>query len=338
MYIKRYTIASAILIALVGWYVYAYVTQATMSIEFFGIVLPQLSISLWVILPLVIFYIASVLHMSIYSLIGSFRLRKFEKDSNKLIDAISAAILNKKDRNHKFKTPRYKLLGAIVDNSTILPDQGMSRNITNNKINDVVNLIENIKNGNVVDLKPYSLSQENKFVLQNNRNRYKSGEITAEDILSNSNNYDESLCKEAYLDIVKITSLYTIEKYKTFLTKESFFELLSRLGGNEYKMDIPNENILLLLDGLAFSEEDYFKLSLVVSNGMLPEQRIKLFEVLSEKNEIAMRGYLYTLLDLEMITLAKDIIENSQDDEFLKFKAYLALKESNHNFSIDLFI
>ena len=62
MYIKRYTIASAILIALVGWYVYAYITQATMSIGFFGIVLPELSISLWVILPLVIFPPKSGMH------------------------------------------------------------------------------------------------------------------------------------------------------------------------------------------------------------------------------------------------------------------------------------
>jgi len=85
MYIKRYTITSLILIALVGWYVYAYVTQETIGIELFGVLLPSLSVAIWVVIPLFVLYIASVMHMSFYSMLGNFRIRKYDKDMTKLL-------------------------------------------------------------------------------------------------------------------------------------------------------------------------------------------------------------------------------------------------------------
>ena len=45
MYIKRYTIASFILIVLVGWYVYSFITQDSTSVEILGVALPSLSIA-----------------------------------------------------------------------------------------------------------------------------------------------------------------------------------------------------------------------------------------------------------------------------------------------------
>ena len=58
----------------------------------------------------------------------------------------------------------------------------------------------------------------------------------------------------------------------------------------------------------------------------------------AEDSEVATPAYLYTLFDLEMLAPAEEILENSQPDEFIYFKAYKALKDCNQNFSIDLFI
>lgn len=338
MYIKRYTIAAAILIALVGWYVYAYITQDTISIDFFGITLPSLSISLWVVVPLIILYLATVLHMAFYSMINSFQLRKYEKDSEKLLDSIVDAFLNKKNRNHSFKTLRYQLLGSIVDNTTIFPHQGIAKITKNDKINDVISAIEAIKEGKVADLKPYSLEPNDDLVLQNNRNRYKSGEITADEILSHSVDYDEALCKEAYTQYVQTASLYNIEKYKSFMTKDSLNEILTRVNGNQHTIEIPNETIISFLNDLEMDEDEYVEMSVSLSSGMIPEQRIKLFEMISENNDKAMKAYLFTLFDLEMVDVAKNLIEHTHKDEYMKFKAYLALKECNKNFNINLFL
>ncbi len=338
MYIKRYTIASLILIILVGWYIYAFVTQDTVSIEFFGVVLPPLSIALLVVIPLILLYVASVLHMSFYSFLASMKLRKYEKDFDKIVDSIVDAYLGKENRSHNFKTDRYQLLGALVDNATIFPSAELNSNIDNKKISEILELINKIKNSEPVDLKKYSLPSYNALVIQNEKNRYKSGSIKAEDILSNSSKYDESICKEVYIDFVKTSPLSAIEKYKKSLTKESLFEILSRINIDENTLEISNESLIAFFKDLELNSSDYIKASQKLSRGMNPEQRIKLFEILSNENENVMEAYLFTLFDLEMLAPAKEILETSQDDEYMHFKAYNSLREYGKHFDINLFM
>ncbi|MEA3330505.1 MAG: hypothetical protein U9Q29_02280 [Campylobacterota bacterium] len=338
MYIKRYTIASFILIALVGWYVFAYITQDTMSVDLFGIVLPSLSTALWVIAPLIILYIASVVHMWFYSFLGSLSLRKYEKDYDKLIDSILEAYLGKKDRKFTFKTPRYKLIGSLVDNTTLFPTQQLTADSDNEKINAVVKLIEDIKNGSVVDLKKYALKPTNALVIQNERNRYKKGDIKAEDILNNFDKYDRSLCQEVYIDFAKKASIKSIEKYNSFLTKDALFEILSRINSDENSLEVSNDTLIALFKTLELDKKDYLNISSALALGMVPDQRIKLFETISNEKEEAMDAYLFTLFDLEMLAPADEILETSQQDEYLNFKAYRALKECNKHFNINLFI
>ncbi|QOP43720.1 hypothetical protein FJR45_07055 [Sulfurimonas sediminis] len=339
MYIKRYTIAALVWMGLVGWYVYAYVTQENMSIDLFGIPMPSLSIALWVIIPIFILYLASVAHMTFYSIIGNFRLRKYEKDYEKLINAVIDAYLGKKERNYTFKTDRYTLLGTLLQNSEMHPVGEIIGKINNEKIEKVLCIIQDVKNGEVVDLKPYNLPSDNELVIQNERNRYKKGQISAENILANCTKYDDSICKEVYVDYVKTAPLSGIEKYKSFLTKEALHVILSRINADENILKISNEVLIDLFKKLDLSKKDYIEISSILSKGgMIPEQRIKLFETLSEEDEDAVDAYLYTLYDLEMIAPANAILDNSQPDEYQNFKAYRALKECGQNFSIDMFL
>ena len=336
MYMKRYTIASAILIAIVGWYVYAFVTHESMSIEVFGVNLPSLSIALWVIIPLIVLYVASVIHMAFYSLLGNLELRKYEKDYEKIIDSIVDAFLSKKERNHSFKTERYKMLGSMIDNTTFLPHEGiMSQNM---KISTVLEAIKSIEKGEVVDLKPYSLKPTNDLVVQNNRNRYKSGELNAEDILTHTSEYTQELCEEIYNDFVETSPLYAIEQYKEFMTKDTLYKILRRVNASENTLEISNETLIQLFNTIELETKDYMDISVALSTGMIPEQRMKLFEILSESNDDVVEAYLFTLFDLEMLSVANEILDISQSDEYLNFKAYRALKECNKHFNINLFI
>ncbi len=338
MYIKRYSIGALLLIGLVGWYVFAFITHESMGIDFFGIPLPSLSIAMWVIAPLVVLYLGSVIHMSFYSMLNSFKLRRYEKDYDKLIESIVEAYLGKKERNHSFKTERYQLLGSLVDNTTLFPSQTMVSATSDKKINDVIKLIEDIKRGEVVDLKGYGLLSSNAMVIQNERNRYKKGELTAEDILSHQAKYDASLCQEIYIDFCKKAPLSGIEKYKSFLTKETLFIFLKRINADEFTLEISNEALLAILKTVELNSKEFIEISSILSNGMIPEQRMKLFETLSEENDEAMSAYLYTLFDLELLAPADEILENTQPDEYQNFKAFRALKECNKNFNINLFV
>ena len=336
MYMKRYTIAATILIAIVGWYVYAFVTHESMSIELFGVNLPSLSIAVWVIIPLVILYIASLAHMTFYSILGSFELRKYEKDYEKILDSIVDAFLAKKERNHSFKTERYRVLGSMIDNTNFIPHAGLiSKDV---KISKVLEALDGIKKGEVVDLKPYSLKFDNELVVQNNRNRYKNGDVSAEDILTHSSNYTKEFSQEIYADFVKTSPLYAIEQYKEFMTKSTLYEVLNRVNADEYTLEISNEALIQLFSSLELNMKDYIDISISLPMGMIPEQRIKLFEIISETNDVAMDAYLFTLYDLEMLFVAAEILDISQTNEYMNFKAYRALRECNKNFNINLFI
>ncbi len=339
MYIKRYTIATLIFMALIGGYVFAYVTQDVQGFEIFGVNLPHLPIAIWIIVPLFVLYLGSVFHMLYYSIVRTLKERKYSKDYETLIDAIVDAYLGKKERHYTFKTERYKLMGTLLENTVLFPIQNLSVTLQNEKIDAVLAAIDKIKSGEVVDLKKYNLSIENELLIQNERNRYKKQEINAEDILSNANKYSDTLCREVYIDFVKEASLSSIEKYNRYLTKESLYLILARVNADEFTLEVPNETIILLLEKLELSKDEYIKLSSILSEGgMIPEQRIKLFELLSEKREDIVDAYLFTLFDLEMLAPANAILDNSQPDEYQNFKAYRALKEANQNFSIYLFV
>ncbi|MDQ1263768.1 MAG: hypothetical protein QG559_769 [Campylobacterota bacterium] len=338
MHLKKYTIASLILILLVGWYVYAFITQEALAINFFGTDLPSLSIATWVIAPLILFYLASVLHMAFYSFKNSMRTRKFDKDFEKIVDAMVDAYLGKENRTHNYKTDRYKLLGELVDNSIVFPAKNFDATIENKKISDVLSVIGKIKDGEVVELKKYSLPSSNELVIQNERNRYKKGEITAEAILSHSNRYDAILCKEVFVDFVKKAPLKAIERYKNFLTKESLFEILSRINAYEDTLIIDNDTLIAIFKDLKLTSKDYIDVSRKLSKSMIPEQRMKLFETLSNENDAILEAYLYTLFDLEMLTMAREILNGSNEREYSRFKIYSALRECGKHYHIDLFL
>jgi hypothetical protein len=313
------------------------VSSESISINIFGVELPSLSVAVWVIIPLVIFYFATLAHISFYSIVGSFKLRKYEKDYEKIIDSIVDAYLGKENRHHLFKTPRYKLLGILIDNSTIMAGNIDTSSIEDEKIKATIEMIEEIKKGRVVELKKLSLPVDNVLVKQNNRNRYKNGDISAEDVLSNPDKYDSAFLKEVYVDFVKTSPVYAIESYKSYMTKEALFEVLARVNADENTIEISNESLIALFKTLELSSEDYIEASSILSSTMIPEYRIKLFETMSDEKEEVMDAYLFTLFDLEMIAPADSILEISQSDEFLNFKAYRALKDCNQNFNIKLF-
>jgi len=338
MFLKRYTVAAFLLIGLVGAYIYAYITQDSYSLDLFGVILPPISIAVLVMVPLVALYIASVLHISFYSLLSNLKLRKYNNDYDKFVLAIIDALFAKKERKNSFKTSRYKLLGSILDNMIIAPISEMKSNSENEKLNQAFTIINDIKSGKVVDLKAFGLRKDNEYMIHNNKNAYINGDITAEDVLSHAQNYADLFCKEVYVDLVKKAPLHAIEKYKEYLTQEAFFEILKRINAQENTLEVSNTTIIFFMENLRLDAKDYIEMSKITSTEMIPDQRLKLFESISEKNEKGMNAYIYTLLDLEMISVAATILDNSQENEFINFKAYMALRECNKNFNIELFI
>ncbi len=337
MFIKRYTVAAFILMALIGAYFYISFPNEKLAITVLGINLPSMSIAVWIVLSMFVLYLSTVGHMLFYSVVGSFRLRKFRVDSETFVDSVRDALLGRIERHHMYKTDRYGVFAKVLDASRLdvlkaIPATG------DEKLDQTIELLNKIKNGEHVDLKKYRLSPKNPLVQQNDLNAYNAGEIAEEQILNNADKYSEELVSLAFTNYAKTAPLNIIEKYKAFLSKKVLFKIVERVNADENILEISTDSLVALFSEVELDEEGLISLSATLASNMLPDERIKLFKTLSDDNEIATPAYLYTLFDLEMIAPAEDILENSQPDEFIYFKAYKALKDCHKHFNIDLFI
>jgi hypothetical protein len=336
MQLKRYTIASLLLMLLVAMAAYS-ITSESISFDLLGMHFPNLPIAFWVVVPVALLYLASVLHMMIYALVGNFKLRRLNKDHEKMVDALHDALLGVSERNYVYKTEPYKLMGKLIDHSMILPYETL-RSVGNDKIDEALELMRNVKDKKRVDIKKFHLANTASISIQNNLNRFERGEIDADSILSRSESYGEIVCAKAYETFVKSASVGSILKYKHLFTKTSLLDFVQRVNAAENGIVMSNEDLVALLSGLKLSSADWIDISEAMSKNMLPEQRIRLFEMLSEKNDDAMEGYLFTLYDLQMIDTANEILNNTSKDDYLIFKAYRDLKRANKHYDIALFL
>lgn len=336
MQLKRYTLASLLLMTIVGAAVYT-IDSTAVSFDLLGMHFPSLPIALWVVVPMAVLYLASVLHMSVYALMGNIKLRGLNKDHEKMVEALRDALLGKSERNHAFKSDAYKLMGKLIDHSVILPFETL-RSVGNERLDEALELMRDVKEKKKVDIKKFQLPNTTSIAIQNNLNRLERGEMSADDVISRAESYGDIVCAKAFESYVKTASVPSILKYKRFFTKGSLLDFVSRINAAENGIEISNEELGALLYDLKLSSDDWIDVSDAMSKNTLPEQRMRLFEMLSEKNDDIMEGYLFTLYDLQMIDTANEILNNTGRDDFAIFKAYRDLKAANKHYDIALFL
>lgn len=336
MQLKRYTIASIVLMILVAAAVYS-IDNGSVSFDLLGMHFPNFPIAFWVVVPLIIMYLASLLHMGVYALVGNYKLRRLNKDHEKMIDALRDSLLGVRDRNYVYKSDAYKLMGKLIDNAMIMPYETL-RSIGNEKIDEVLQLMRDVKENKNVEIKKFHLPATSSIAIQNNLNRFERGEMDADAILSRPESYGEIVCAKAYESYVKTASIGSVMKFKHLFTKASLIDFVQRINAGENGIQISNEELITIFSAIKLETKDWIDLSEAMSKNMLPEQRIRLFEMLSEHNDDAMEGYLYTLYDLQMIDTANEILNNTAHNDYLIFKAYRDLKKANKHYDIAIFL
>ncbi len=68
---------------------------------------------------------------------------------------------------------------------------------------------------------------------------------------------------------------------------------------------------------------------------MLPDDLLKIFEEISNLNELALDSYLFVLFEYEMLDTIREIFSSSAQDELLPYKALLELKDSGKQYTLD---
>ncbi|MGZ5208385.1 MAG: hypothetical protein ACXWB0_05135 [Sulfuricurvum sp.] len=336
MQLKRYTIASLILMLLVGIATYS-IDNETVSFDLLGVHFPNLPIAFWVVVPVALMYLGSIMHMAFHALIGNLKLRKLNRDNEKMVDALRDALLGVHDRNNVYKSDAYKLMGKLIDNSRVLPLETL-KEVGNEKIDEALRLLRDVKEKKKVDIKQFHLANSTSLVIQNNLNRLERNEISADEVLSHADMYGNIVCLKAFESYVKNASVGSVLKYKQFFTFVSLVDFVQRVNSADNGIEMSNDELISLFKTLKLSSNDYIDLSMALSKNMLPEQRIRLFETLSESNDDVMEGYFYTLYDLQMIDTANEMLNNTSKDDYLIFKAYRDLKRANKHYDIALFV
>ncbi len=336
MSLKFYTLFTLLFIVLLGNFVYFFVTKESAPLDIFGIHLSAYPVAIWVTLPFFLFYILNVILMSVNSVQSYLKLRNYERDFDKLLDAFYHGYL-RKTKSFEYKTERYQTLGRLVEHSILLPKPDASIEEPA-KISKLFELIHELDKGTVVDLRRYGLSKDNPLMVENAKNLLKSDVKSAESILSHSENYDDATLKEAYETYAQEASAAQLIKYKNAISMPSLLTIISRLEAEEKALEMNMDELFELCTAGAFDAASYVHIARALKTAMVPEDRMKLFERLSEAKEEAAEAELYTLLDLEMIEQAKDLLENYTSDDFPRYRAFLALKECHTAIDIDQLI
>lgn len=338
MSLKFYSLLTLLFIILLGNYVFFFITSQSSPLELFGTHLPAYPIAVWSVLPVVLMYLITIVVMSVGNIQNYFRLKNYERDYEKLKDAFYYGYLQK-ERIFEYKTDRYKLVGELVANTLLKPKPGAMIE-TSPKIQTVFSTIEELDAGKTPDMKRFNLPKENPLMVQYATNLLRNDPTTSEKMLQNGQNFDDATIKEAFAVYAMDATMSNILKYKKYVSIRSLLQIIKRVDSKEHPIEISLETILDLCRHVTrdINQMGFIEIAIAVRNALIPEDRIKLFErLLAEKFDVN-ESLLYTFLDLEMLEKARELLENFSDDDFPRYRAFLALKDINYGCDINVLI
>ena len=337
MGIKRYILLTVVYMLAIGLYVYSFNGDMyTLSVYKFSLELP---IALWIVLPMILLFIASTTHMMYYSLKDFWKDRAIKKDFENFKIALSEKVLGE-DSAIKYKSEWFKFIGKSL--KTLEYKVIEDFNTEDERIEENRQVLKDLNDGKIVELKKYRLSSENRLLEQNEMNKLQKDPKYSSTILKECKDASSELCQKAYFEYIKYASYADIKKLNFLPTKDMFRVLMERYLGEEgtvaIKLDL--DEIQELLMQFKANREDYLELAYEIKTKLEPDALIALFEKLynSPEHSAASDAYLYVLNELQMIDKVRDILENSDKEEFEKWKTILFLRDHGKNVNSGLFL
>ncbi len=334
MRLNKYIFFSILLMILVGGLVYTQI-DATYTFDFFGVPV-TLPVAVWIVIPMFIMFLASFFHMAYYSFINFMVLKRYKKDYDVLVKSFADAIM-REPKAHNYKTREAKNLGHVTDRSEVIP-KDFKIDTKDERLKKALEYVKDITNGIYVEITDFKLSPSNPLLVQNYENRLKEEPTYSGVILKNCDSLPRALCKDALRIYMSFSEPSKIKEYAKLFDLEMLLAFFDAMRQKEQKVEYTDILYIIQESGMKLSEEEYIVLAQQVKSVLAPDERLKLFEILKDRDERSEGAYLFTLLDLEMIDKAKEFLETVQEGEHENFKAYLDLKECGRNYPLELFV
>ncbi len=297
----------------------------TLSFLGFSYTMPVL---MWVLLPALILFIFAFLHMSFYGFLRHVKYKNFFKDSAKFED-FACDILLEKDPRPNFKTSEFKRAAELC-----LAVKKLEKIHNLDKFNELIDLLVDIKDEKLVNLKKFRLSEDNKLFIQNEKNHIKSDLNYAYDRLRYKKELENELDELAFSRVLELASIEQIRALKLPKDKK-FVELyINRLKEESFNPSL-NE-IEELLKSVELDEKDFLALAKSCINKFEPSTFVAFFKKLGEEKSEAKRAYYFILADLALFDELR--LEMKDKKEFKDFELLLLARDKNIKIDLNDFI
>lgn len=331
MHLKRYTVISILLIGALGIYIYT-LTESTYTLEMFEIPL-TFPVALWVVLPLLVYYVASVMHMLFYGFRNYRLIRRYTKDIESLSDAIFWGILHA-PKSHKYDIEPIRRIGKVLDAGC----EGLNKvsaTLCDEHVQKALETVRDIEAGNNVDLKKLGLDKENPIVVSNCLNLLAAEPLRSEEILRQPEKYSKEVVKKSLMIFSETANEQQVRKYADLYDLDIIVHWLhAMVGKTVYPVDV----VKFLMEKLTLSEAGYVRIAKSMKPLYMPDTLISFFKEQSNQELEALPAYLYILAEFEMVDTMKEIVLESGKEEFLPYRAYLDLREAGKRYPIELFL
>ena len=334
MRLGLYIIASIVLMAIVGIFVYT-INPGNYSIDEFGITV-TIPVAVWVVLPMFMLMLASIVHMMFYGTKNFFKFKKWEKDTVSLDDALYWSLLHE-PKAHKYNLPLLKQTASLLSVASVKVDGAVDD--VSDKLRGALSLVSEIDRGEYVDLKARKLSRvlsdDNPLVVKNLLNRLEKDESFAEEILIAKESYSSELFNLALKKFVEKSTFSKAKKHIKVFDKDNLLLLLSRVT-KENDLDLTKETLDEFIMELEPTLEcaDYLIMATTMMHHLSPDENLKLWRGYQKKFTKAQIAYLYLLFDYEMIDKAGDYLDEHDENDFKRFRALYDLKKEHKKYKI----
>ena len=333
MRLGLYIFATLVLISIVGAFTYTinpdHYTMELMGINF------NFPVALWIIIPMIILFLFTVIHIFFYGLKNYFLLKKWHKDTQTLEDALYWSLV-KEPKKQKYSIDDIGGSACILGKASL----DLSDNVEhlNPRLSHVVNIIQKIKKGEYIDLKEEKMSKVfnagNPILIQNRLNRLETDEKFPEDIMKSASEYSPAVRAQALEVFARKENFINARKYAKLFDVKNFLIMLKRVN-SEDDLELTPEILTDFVHALDLKCSNFVEMALVTKKYFKPEENLTLFRNFQKDNEKAQNAYLYLLFEYELLEQVGIYFEECEEDEFMKFRAFYELKNMHSKYRLE---
>lgn len=338
MKLKYYMLFSFVFMFFGGLYLYSLDSQDytyTLPFSSHSLTLP---IAVWIVGIVGLFFVATLICFVCMWVKDMLEEYCRNNDYDKLLSQINEQALSQEIKNRVFKCKNFSELSKILQRFSLEPRLDSAQSF-HRKIDNLFEAYKDVMSGKVVELKSYRLSPENRFNIQNLKNKMNANAKFAFQILNE--NHSDELKTYAVLEILKNFDQKNLEK---LLQCASRFPLNKEIAQGLFRIylkhpaSIQKKEFFELFSKVSFEVREYIDFARESKGVLQPDEWISFFEEWADCNENVELALFYVLFELEMIDKAKERHRTHIKGEYKILDAYFDLKQSGKNYPFDIFL